>query len=638
MLNFIANISSINHLSNIYLSESGDDSNNGSTQSTAWKTIDKLNANISLLAEGSSVFFNGGDDFIGSIDLTTASNGSLNNPIIFDSYGTGNATIRGDEEVSGFTNIGGDIWEVDTNGNSANFVLKNQELQQICRYPKYQGKYAFNSHYAIYTFTSQTDFTVLDFKGLTNLVGAKLIFTSRDWVFEQRTITAFNSTTGDLTIDSSPFYTLGTGHYCFVIGAESLLTTQDEWYYDDTAGKLRIYSTIEPTNISIIPTDNNGIDFTGKEYYTFKNLKVNAHSKHGLFSNGLDDSCIIDNCEISNCGSLGIFAYYGIDSEITNNEIHNCLSGGILTWKSKSVNRNYVHDVCRMNLATGMPENDIKISNQLSWFGISVWGQNNGSVYLNKVIDVGYIGIRPESGAFHVYKNYVENGGLELTDGGAIYSYNINREYSNSGTIIENNICIQYPLMISSRKFSGIYLDEGSDGVTVRNNVAIGFYYNILEHKCLHNTITGNNLYKSSYNSMYLLTSQSLLINDNKMYQETDRFILNMSNLQSYQLGGLGTLDNNRYFNPTNNIAVAISGNYIADGERTLPDWQAYSSEDLNSTDDAGLIITDSACHYNDTESIIVQVLVGTWYDLDGNSYSGSVNINPYESIILIQY
>lgn len=75
-----------------YLSASGNDNNNGTSSTTAWKTIVKLNG-VQLQA-GDIVKFEGGATFSGPITLGADDLGTSTNPIIITSYGTGRPVIN----------------------------------------------------------------------------------------------------------------------------------------------------------------------------------------------------------------------------------------------------------------------------------------------------------------------------------------------------------------------------------------------------------------------------------------------------------------------------------------------------------------------------------------------------------------
>ncbi|MFN7140831.1 MAG: hypothetical protein ACK4UN_15965, partial [Limisphaerales bacterium] len=82
-----------------YVSPTGNDSNNGLSSSSPWRTITKVNG-INFAA-GDRILFQGGATFSGSISLDANDRGTSSNPIIVSSYGTGRATINSGN-ASGF--------------------------------------------------------------------------------------------------------------------------------------------------------------------------------------------------------------------------------------------------------------------------------------------------------------------------------------------------------------------------------------------------------------------------------------------------------------------------------------------------------------------------------------------------------
>lgn len=84
-------ISSLNALT-YYISPNGNDNAAGTSPSTAWKTISKLNG-INIPA-GAVILFEGGGVFQGSISLDVNDGNDVANPITISSYGSGRATIQ----------------------------------------------------------------------------------------------------------------------------------------------------------------------------------------------------------------------------------------------------------------------------------------------------------------------------------------------------------------------------------------------------------------------------------------------------------------------------------------------------------------------------------------------------------------
>ena len=79
---------------NYYVSSTGNDSNSGTSPSSPWQTINKVNT--SVFPEGAIVNFAAGQTFTGCLvaNPTNVPNSSASNPFTFQSYGTGIATIQ----------------------------------------------------------------------------------------------------------------------------------------------------------------------------------------------------------------------------------------------------------------------------------------------------------------------------------------------------------------------------------------------------------------------------------------------------------------------------------------------------------------------------------------------------------------
>jgi hypothetical protein len=100
----------------------GDDTKDGQTTSTSWKTIAKVNG--SSFSPGDQILFKRGEVWRES--LVPPSSGSSGNPIRFDAYGTGDApTITGafDLPSASWTLDSGNIWKATVTATGMNYVL-----------------------------------------------------------------------------------------------------------------------------------------------------------------------------------------------------------------------------------------------------------------------------------------------------------------------------------------------------------------------------------------------------------------------------------------------------------------------------------------------------------------------------------
>jgi hypothetical protein len=92
---------------NYYVSNSGNDSNSGTSESAPWRTLGKVNA--STFKAGDQILFKRGDTWRGLLILP--SGGSSGNHVIYGAYGTGNKPrILGSEIETTWTNVSGNIW------------------------------------------------------------------------------------------------------------------------------------------------------------------------------------------------------------------------------------------------------------------------------------------------------------------------------------------------------------------------------------------------------------------------------------------------------------------------------------------------------------------------------------------------
>jgi len=100
-----------------YVSPSGNDNDAGTSPSTAWKTIGKVNT--VTFSAGDSILFEGGETFSGQLVFNDEA-GTSTSPITVSSYGTGRATLSNPTMgVEGSASTGLGIY------NNAGFEINN---------------------------------------------------------------------------------------------------------------------------------------------------------------------------------------------------------------------------------------------------------------------------------------------------------------------------------------------------------------------------------------------------------------------------------------------------------------------------------------------------------------------------------
>ncbi len=110
-----------------YVSSMGNDINDGLTAATSWQTIGKINS--VNFKRNDIILFKQGDTFYSGIIVK-------GNNLNYGAYGNGLApVITGLSEVTGWVNLGGNIWEAPVANvkKGVNLVLRNGTIQQIGR-------------------------------------------------------------------------------------------------------------------------------------------------------------------------------------------------------------------------------------------------------------------------------------------------------------------------------------------------------------------------------------------------------------------------------------------------------------------------------------------------------------------------
>jgi hypothetical protein len=94
-------------MSTYYVSNSGNDSNNGLSTSRPWKTIAKVDA--STFKAGDFILFQGGQTFSGTLSIASKHGGNSSTPVIYGSY-NGRATINSGGSTGAYVYSASGVW------------------------------------------------------------------------------------------------------------------------------------------------------------------------------------------------------------------------------------------------------------------------------------------------------------------------------------------------------------------------------------------------------------------------------------------------------------------------------------------------------------------------------------------------
>jgi parallel beta-helix repeat protein len=623
---------------NYYISATGNDLADGLTPSAPWRTIDKVNTAFGSYPAGSTVYFNRGDTFYGT--LIIGKSGTSGNPITIGAYGIGSKPI-----ITGFTTIMG--WTDEGGGIFSKVITSEAQTNMVTIDGKQVGMGRFPDT-SFLTFETATANSITD-NGLgtsTNWSGAQIVIRKNNWTLDRCNVT---NHTGDVL----SYTNLGTtqtpsaGFGYFLTNDLRTLTTYGEWYQNKGTGKFYMYfGAVDPTTKMVqVATLNNLIYNTSSDYITVDNLNLKGSISIGVNFNGTDDYNNVQNCNISFIGSSGIDIGYGTGCIIDNNFISDCNSYGIYNISSASITTN--NTISNIGLIAGQ---------SLGWTaysGIHMNG-NGGVVSKNIIKKCGYNGIiiRYKGAGSTVSFNRIDSVCLVLNDGGGIYTSTVNE--TPSSRILDHNIITNVignvngsPGTISMAE--GIYLDEYSSNVIVTYNTVANCgnsgiklhkaHNDIVTDNAIFNCKTGIDIQNSSVITDYI---SGISLRRNIFFAKTtSQNVMYFHTTNNDDMTLFGIADSNYYARPIDdNLTFKLSQPALGTIQKSLVSWQAFSHQDANSKKSPVPItdLNDIRFEYNATIAPTTISLSGKYITSDSKIYDGSITLQPYCSVILIKF
>ncbi len=564
-----------------YVDANGNDSNDGLSTSTPWRTISKVNSMMPSVTAGTQILFKRGDTFYGMIMATKS--GTTGNEIIFGSYGTGNLpVITGTKLLTGWTVHSGSIYSVNCT-DTVSHLYANGKLMTIARFP--------NSRFLKTDYANST--TAFDDAELTQPSGywnqANCRVRSSNWCYESRTVTGFSA--GHVTL-SSPTQNMifpKAGYY--FDNRLNLLDTANEWFYDKPAGKIYFYAPggVDPNTIQVeavvvkygflLVNNGNNVILQDLKFTGFRDNAVEFYTANYIR---------VQRCVMSKAGKSGL-RINGNYNVVDNNVIEDNLNTGITgVFTNCTVSNNHIN---RTALMAGYGEN--------SWgsHGIQFY-LATGTVCKDNVIDSsGYTGLLVSKNML-VKNNYVSNSCMTLNDGGGI-----DIDDADGMQVLDNVVVNSFGNVESSYSpisyANGIYFASSVTknvlikGNTIANNGYVGIN---VDNKAtsVNNQIINNVLYNNAYSQIVMTDysstsytpSYSNIVKGNLMYCLS--FLQTCIEYQMFKsptFSDFGTFDSNYYCNPYTEHIMRRSMVYGTYNTKyyTLSSWKELFNEDLTS-------------------------------------------------------
>ncbi len=572
-----------------YVSPSGSDSNNGTSQSTPWQTIARVNQLGGSLQAGDQVLFQRGGLYRGKLTINASGNASAS--IVIGTYGTGaRPVISGSVPVTGWTQHSGNIWRAAT-AQLPKQLYVDGNLMQIARFPN-TGWLRVDQG----TSTSLTDSELDQPNGYWT--GATAVIRTTNWSYDTAYVSAFGN--GVLTHSSTGNNLQSMQWGYFLRNKLELLDAPGEWYYDRAAGQLYLWcpSNANPNNALVeAAVLDNGIYVSYQRHH----IRIDGvHLKHQTDAAlRLSGSTQLEamNCTISD-------TWQAIRSTGNDQQFHDLLiqrtygTAVYLLDANSSFTNNTVQDVC---MEAGLGENN------WGYFGLRINGAGM-TVSNNRFEGIGYIAIVAESNAL-IERNVVRNAMALLNDGGGIAFDNAdgmivrdnivqdlvgNFESSALGWINAvpmthgiyfGNISIKNTLVqgntVSHCKGSGIHVDHTmvSGGNRIENNVLFDntVQLSISDFSNYNGPGATAPFYVPAFNDTY---SGNVMYCTNK-----DQLCMRQYHVNGANWVDWGTFSNNRYFNPYNDRSIFLHNTFNGTQRHfTLERWQAERNEDQGST------------------------------------------------------
>ncbi len=572
-----------------YVSQNGNDSNNGTSTATPWRNVARVQQHMNNLLPGDQVLFERGGIYPGKLEIWKS--GTSSQPLVFGAYGTGeDPIISGGEFVNNWVPYAGNIWRAEFTG-AVKYLIVNDQPMTLARYPNHE--WLRNTQGT----NSQITGSGLG-QGADYWAGAHVVVRTTNWSYERAPITS--SANGQ--INFTPIYVnLANNDWgYFIEGKLSELDMPGEWYHDMATNQIYFWAPNDqdPNELTVLASihDKGLVATWQKSYIHIQDLTVQGQTFRGISTEDANN-VLVTNCTIR-LNYLGL-ASSGDNNHYINNTITHTFATGMNVWDTNTlVENNTFHEVA---IYPGMGEN------YWGYMGLNVTGAGC-IVRGNRLNNIGYSGITVNNNVL-VEKNVVTNACTILNDGAGITFDH------NDGAVIQDNIvtdCFGTLESVATNHYAyyaicfGIYFGNTSIKNTIvqRNTVArcngAGLH---VDHTMVStgNQVKDNILFDNSvqlsisdysnYNGPgatppYFVPNYNTIYSGNIMYSlKKDQLCMRQFHVNSTQWVDFGTYTNNKYYNPYNELSIQITNFQSGTIKKyALERWQSLFNEDAGST------------------------------------------------------
>ena len=555
-----------------YISSSdGNDNDDGLSPGSAWKSLNRVQQQMTSIEPGDAFLFKRGDVFYADDRLNISQSGTAGSPIVLGAYGQGEKPIiNGGKVLDEWTKVGENLWQSSclTCDERATLLTINGSAQPIGRYPNLdegQGGYLLPTN--LVSSNSEITCSVLASAPVSDWTGAELVVRKERWIIDRHRITGQQGTKllldpNALQIDNGFYYVInknGPSGF-FIQNHPGTLDRPGEWSFLNQGSKLVFLYSIEDPNLQKIEITGIPIliRIQSKSNIVFDNLK---------FTNSIEESIVfrdasgitIQNCEFYGTGENAMEGYDSQDIMISDCKADFTNNNVVDIWRSDNVT---VRSNTFVNTALnpGMGKSG-DFENQ----GIYVSGQHS-LVTKNKLDQVGYNGIRVAGSFATISENWVNESQKIADDGGAIYVYQYHLSPVLEEIVIEKNIVTntigtwkglpKYPHKLAY----GIYCDDASHNVTVRDNY----------------------IFNSSHGGIYLHNAFKIRVENNLVDGAECSFIAKNDNIADADIREISVSNNIFSGNANEEVGVYLESQKGGNQQNSLADISQFGMIDSN--------------------------------------------------------
>lgn len=573
-----------------YVSPTGNDANNGTSQNSAWQTIDRVNQSTYSIQPGDQILFQRGGHYRGEIIWGTS--GTPAAPVTYGAYGSGDdPIIDGSRIVTNWVQHSGNVWKAQV-GTQVDQVYVGGARSILARTPN-TGWYRNDQGSG----TSMHSNSLTEANGFWT--GARCVLRNTASSIDTLRVTGFNN--GTLTFSYQPINgNMGTDDWGFYLEKRlDLLDAPNEWFYEASSGYLYLQApnNANPNNITVEAcTAWAGIwCYPGRHDMVADHLHFRHQRNAGV---RVDDASYVtvQNCTMED--SYHGIRSYGHHNLFSHNTIRRTLATGCLMIDHNSVfEYNDLEDIATI---AGEGESG------WGYFGIRGIGVDN-VIRGNRFENIGYIAIVADANHL-IEKNVIHHYLTTLNDGGAIafdetngltiqdnimYDAVCNLDGSSTvmphyqplglgiyfGTLSNENVIVRRNT-VANLTGVGINVDHNmnSHGYQVRDNTIFncGIGMSISDFSNSNGPNASYPYYVANYDDVY---SGNIIYGLNK-----DQLTLRFYNCYSPLPTDFGTYTNNRYFNPYNEMGIFVFSFQAGQYYWSLERWQAEKGEEAGST------------------------------------------------------